>query len=471
MAAAPVHSRPVYLLALRIFRRLPAPRAPRPGARRHAELHRGRGLPDRARGPAADAAPAAPGGLEPARWAAGPRRVRGRRGGPRGARGARPADRGRPPGHRRGRLAAAPGGRDLPGPRSRARSARRSAARPPPRAGCARRTWTRWTARPGRSWPPPRTSRDAGRVRRPRRPAVSGSLAAARARRGSRRADAPADRRGAEGADAVGAQHVARPGARPAGRRGRRAGTGATAVNAHYLADLVRERVGRPRDGVARSSRERSARRAPSGRLRDWLDGRDVLVTNADVYQPGGLGGAGRTAGTASAAGCSSPTRRPDAGPTSGRRTARPARYVGSCLLPWSAVQRARGRCRAGCTRCSGATWTPPAGWTWSGSAPDRPSRSTAARRPTTWPRTCTPAAVRSVVGEGAAVRGVDRAVRGLARCLRRAGRVAARGGPRRLPRAPDHGRRHLVCSRAGDPTSPRSRRRLCGLALAACSG
>jgi hypothetical protein len=74
------------------------------------------------------------------------------------------------------------------------------------------------------------------------------------------------------------------------------------------------------------------------GQLRGWLDGRAVLLTNADVYQPAGLdelvdgwdGERCRLLVTPAPPGRRVDFRLPDGTGT---------RYVGSCLLPWSAVR------------------------------------------------------------------------------------------------------------------------------------
>jgi hypothetical protein len=107
-------------------------------------------------------------------------------------------------------------------------------------------------------------------------------------------------------------------------------------VNAHYLGDLVRRRVA-GRAVVSHEQPQALGTAGALGRLRPWLDGRDVLVTNADVYQPGSLaplldGWDGERC------------RLLVSDPLPGRRTdfrtpnGEPVRYVGSCLLPWSAV-------------------------------------------------------------------------------------------------------------------------------------
>jgi hypothetical protein len=70
--------------------------------------------------------------------------------------------------------------------------------------------------------------------------------------------------------------------------------------------------------------------------LRDWVDGRDVMVTNADSYLPGGLPGmrAGWD-GERSRLLCVSTTERPDFTAADGT----PVRYTGTCLLPWALVK------------------------------------------------------------------------------------------------------------------------------------
>jgi N-acetyl-alpha-D-muramate 1-phosphate uridylyltransferase len=102
------------------------------------------------------------------------------------------------------------------------------------------------------------------------------------------------------------------------------------AVNAHHLASMIVEHVG----GRATVSVEQPTALGTAGalgRLRQWLDGRAVLVTNADAYLPGGVAELvdgwdgrrirllGKEIGQASDFGT--------------------MRYVGACLLPWSAVE------------------------------------------------------------------------------------------------------------------------------------
>ena len=74
------------------------------------------------------------------------------------------------------------------------------------------------------------------------------------------------------------------------------------------------------------------------GLLRPWIDGRDVAVTNADAYLPGGLRGfadaAGGWDGRRSRLLCS-----PVDGPGDFPGVRLGLRYVGACLLPWTAVR------------------------------------------------------------------------------------------------------------------------------------
>lgn len=114
-------------------------------------------------------------------------------------------------------------------------------------------------------------------------------------------------------------------------------GDGATrlAVNAHHLAAQIVDHVGERAHTVVEHPEVLGTAGALGG-LHEWLDGRDVLVTNADAYLPAGIdllvrdwdgercrllvvpvdrGGDFIDAGTA-------------------------VRYVGACLLPWRLVRR-----------------------------------------------------------------------------------------------------------------------------------
>ena len=113
-------------------------------------------------------------------------------------------------------------------------------------------------------------------------------------------------------------------------------GPAAVAVNAHHFAEDVASHVGdRAHVQVERPVPLGTA--GALGRLRDWLDGRDVLLTNADAYTPRGLAGL--------VGGWDGDRCRLMVTPV--RDGTRPdfvadgvgVRYVGSCLLPWTAVQ------------------------------------------------------------------------------------------------------------------------------------
>jgi N-acetyl-alpha-D-muramate 1-phosphate uridylyltransferase len=110
-------------------------------------------------------------------------------------------------------------------------------------------------------------------------------------------------------------------------------GTGpdAVAVNAHYRADAVARHV----DGRAIVSIEQPVALGTAGalgRLRSWIAGRPVLVTNSDAYLPEGLaelveGWDGRRIRLLG---------KDIGGPSDFGRV----RYVGACLLPWPAVEQ-----------------------------------------------------------------------------------------------------------------------------------
>jgi MurNAc alpha-1-phosphate uridylyltransferase len=101
------------------------------------------------------------------------------------------------------------------------------------------------------------------------------------------------------------------------------------AVNAHYLAPMIARHVG-DRATVSVEQPAALGTAGALGRLRTWLDGRPVIVTNADAYLPGGLQSLvegwdgvrirllGKETGRASDFGT--------------------VRYVGACLLPSWAV-------------------------------------------------------------------------------------------------------------------------------------
>lgn len=109
------------------------------------------------------------------------------------------------------------------------------------------------------------------------------------------------------------------------------------AVNAHHMAEHIAAHV----DGRAHLSVERPVALGTAGalgRLRGWIDGRDVLLTNADTYLTGGLDGLlagwdGRVCRLL----VTSVT-----GPGDFTDDGRQVRYVGACLLPWRMVAALR---------------------------------------------------------------------------------------------------------------------------------
>jgi N-acetyl-alpha-D-muramate 1-phosphate uridylyltransferase len=110
------------------------------------------------------------------------------------------------------------------------------------------------------------------------------------------------------------------------------------AVNAHHLAEQVAATVG---DRAHLSCEEPVALGTAGalGALLDWLDGRDVLLTNADAYLPGGLAELVEGADRERCRLLCVP-----AGPagTDFASAGGPLRYVGACLLPWALVRGLR---------------------------------------------------------------------------------------------------------------------------------
>jgi NDP-sugar pyrophosphorylase family protein len=102
------------------------------------------------------------------------------------------------------------------------------------------------------------------------------------------------------------------------------------AVNAHYRSSTVADHVA-GRATVSIEQPEALGTAGALGLLRRWIDGRAVLVTNSDAYLPAGLAELidgwdgvrirllGKDVGHPSDFG--------------------PIRYVGACLMPWSAVE------------------------------------------------------------------------------------------------------------------------------------
>jgi NDP-sugar pyrophosphorylase family protein len=107
------------------------------------------------------------------------------------------------------------------------------------------------------------------------------------------------------------------------------------AVNAHHLAGQIVDHVGRRAHIVVEQPAALGTAGALGG-LRDWLDGRDALVTNADAYLPAGVD---RLMTGWDRERCRllvvEADERIDFVDAHGG-----ARYVGACLLPWHLVRR-----------------------------------------------------------------------------------------------------------------------------------
>ncbi|GAB3676850.1 glycosyltransferase family protein [Angustibacter aerolatus] len=113
------------------------------------------------------------------------------------------------------------------------------------------------------------------------------------------------------------------------------AGPASVAVNAHHHADQVVAHVGE-RAHLAVEQPEALGTAGALGGLRDWLDGRDVLVTNADAWSD-------RSVLHGFADGWDGERCRLLVREVTGRGDftleGRSVRYVGSCLLPWRLVR------------------------------------------------------------------------------------------------------------------------------------
>jgi hypothetical protein len=106
------------------------------------------------------------------------------------------------------------------------------------------------------------------------------------------------------------------------------------AVNAHHHAELVERHCG-DRATVSVEQPEALGTAGGVAALLDWLDGRDVLLTNADAYLPGPLTLADGWSGERCRLLCAPVAARPDFVSPAGQGL----RYVGACLLPWDAVR------------------------------------------------------------------------------------------------------------------------------------
>jgi N-acetyl-alpha-D-muramate 1-phosphate uridylyltransferase len=109
----------------------------------------------------------------------------------------------------------------------------------------------------------------------------------------------------------------------------------AVAVNAHHRSEMILAHVG-SRAHVSVEVGEALGTAGALGALRRWLDGRAVLVTNADAYLPAGLGSFAKDwDGERSRLLCAQVEGAGDF--PSGRPG---LRYVGACLLSGRAVSR-----------------------------------------------------------------------------------------------------------------------------------
>jgi MurNAc alpha-1-phosphate uridylyltransferase len=108
------------------------------------------------------------------------------------------------------------------------------------------------------------------------------------------------------------------------------------AVNAHHLGDQIAVHV-RGRAHLSREDPRALGTAGALGALHGWIAGRDVLLTNADAYLPGGL--PGFTTGWDGER-CRLACRPADAGRADFiTPDGRGVRYVGACLLPWRLVR------------------------------------------------------------------------------------------------------------------------------------
>lgn len=107
------------------------------------------------------------------------------------------------------------------------------------------------------------------------------------------------------------------------------------AVNAHHHADQMITHVG-ARAHLSVEAAEPLGTAGALGRLRSWLDGRDVLLTNADAYLAGSLDD---LVSGFDGARCRLLVREVTA-PGDFSAGGRPVRYVGACVLPGALVGR-----------------------------------------------------------------------------------------------------------------------------------
>jgi NDP-sugar pyrophosphorylase family protein len=111
---------------------------------------------------------------------------------------------------------------------------------------------------------------------------------------------------------------------------------GEVAVNVHHHAGQMRAALARHQVHVSHEDREALGTAGALGRLRGWLDGRAVLVTNADAWYPPA------TAGDVLAElvrGWDGERPRLLCVPADGAGDFGDLRYVGTALLPWASVR------------------------------------------------------------------------------------------------------------------------------------
>ena len=113
------------------------------------------------------------------------------------------------------------------------------------------------------------------------------------------------------------------------------AGPVSTAVNAHHLAEQVVDHVGR-RAHLSVEQPEPLGTAGALGLLRPWVDGRPVLLTNADAYLPTSLD---ELVAGFDGERCRLLVRALPDGLGDFDLAGQPVRYVGACVLPWQQVR------------------------------------------------------------------------------------------------------------------------------------
>jgi CTP:molybdopterin cytidylyltransferase MocA len=111
---------------------------------------------------------------------------------------------------------------------------------------------------------------------------------------------------------------------------------GELAVNVHHHADQMRAALGRHTVHVSHEEAAALGTAGALGRLRGWLDGRSVLVTNADAWYPAAA--AARVLADL-LRGWDGERPRLLCVPADGVADFGDLRYVGTALLPWASVR------------------------------------------------------------------------------------------------------------------------------------